>query len=223
MELFQDRTNYIDTVFVLIELYVSGFFYCFFWHAMPLGNMLYHAVATKEILLIGYIQSPQGFLIIMKMTAALSCRSPFSHTLIYTLIYTPTHQSSHINIIYPQMTYDSLLHPIYPCSLRLHRTSSSCGRTRRSHTGTRPPGSEVSGALSSGCSAPWTRPTCPCSPGRRRSSTERGCTRSHCSGTRAGRRWEPCTSLHRWHPRSRRLHHTQRLGPRTSHCGTGNL
>lgn len=143
--------------------------------------------------------------------------------LIYTLIRPPTYQPIHINSINSQLTYDSLLHPIYPCSLRLHRTSSSCGHTPRSHTGTRPPGSEVSGAPSSGCSAPWTRPTCPCSLGRRRNSTGRGCTRSHCSGTRAGRRWEPSTSPHRWRPRSRRRHRTQRLVPHTSHCGNGNL
>ncbi len=125
--------------------------------------------------------------------------------------------------MYAQSTYDSLLHQIYPCSLHLRRISSSCGHTPRSHTGTRPLGSEVSGAPFSGCSAPWTRLTCLCSPGHRRNSKGRGCTQSHCSGTRAGRRWEPSTSPHRWRPRSRHRHHTQKLVPHTFHYGTENL
>lgn len=110
----------------------------------------------------------------------------------------------------PQVTYDSLLHLIYPCSLRHRHTSSSCGHTLHSHTGTLPRGSEVSGAPSSCCIAPWTRLTCPCSQDRRRSSTGRGCTRSRCSGTHAGRRWGPSISPHRSRPRSHRRRRTRR-------------
>lgn len=127
------------------------------------------------------------------------------------------------NTTHSPLTYDSWLRLICPCSRRLRRTSSSCGRTRRSRTGTPPPGTEASVAPSCGCSAPWTRPTCPCSRGRRRSSRGLGCTPSCCSGTRAGRRWVPSISPRRLRPRSRRRRRTQRWGPRTSRCGTGNL
>lgn len=119
-------------------------------------------------------------------------------------------------------TYDSLSRLTYPCSRHLHRTSSSCGRIPRCRTGTRPRGSAASWAPFCGCSAPWTRPTCPCSPGRRRSSTAWECTLSRCSGTRAGRRSEPSISLHRCRRRSRRRRHKQRWAPHTSRYGTGN-
>lgn len=139
------------------------------------------------------------------------------------ITHTFTHLLVQVNALYSQLTYDNLLHPIYPCSLRLHRTSSSCEHTPHSHTGTRPPDSEVSGAPSSGCSAPWTRLICPCSLGRHRNSTGQGCTRSHCNGTRAGRRWASSTSPRRWRPHSHRRHHRRRLAPHTSRYGTGNL
>lgn len=122
-----------------------------------------------------------------------------------------------------KLTYDSLLHLIYPCSRGRRHTSSSNGHTRRSRTGTRSPDSGVSGAPSSGCSAPWTRLTCPCSRGRRHSSTGRGCTPSRCSGIHAAHRWEPNISPHRWRPRSRRLRHTQRSVPHISRYDTGSL
>lgn len=133
-----------------------------------------------------------------------------------------SHTIRQCNKKYPQTTYDSLLHLIYPCSLRLHRTSSSSLRTPRSHTGTRPPDIEVSWVLFSGCSAPWTHQTCPCSLGHHHNSTRRGCTLSHCSEIRVGHRLELNTSLHRWRPHSHRRHHRQRSVPHTSHYGTGS-
>lgn len=121
------------------------------------------------------------------------------------------------------MTYNSLPHLIYLCSLRRRRTSSSCARTLRSRNGTRPRGSGVSGAPSCDCSAPWTRPTCPYSLGRRHSSTGQGCTQSCCSGTRSGRSWAPSIFPHHWHLHSHYPRHRQKWVPDTFRYDTGSL
>lgn len=130
---------------------------------------------------------------------------------------------SFIQILVLKLTYDSLFHQIYPCSLRLRHISSSCGHTLRFHTETPQLGSEAFVVLSSGCSAPWIRLTCPYSPGRRHSSTGQGCTLSHCSGIRAAHRWELCTSPHRWRPHSHRRRRTPGRATNTCRYDTGSL
>lgn len=121
---------------------------------MVLGNCYIVLCLHRQFLFRGYILCLLHFLIPIKMTAA-SFLTVHLVTHYFTYLFIDPLIISFKSIQKnQQLTYDSLLHPIYPCSLRLHRTSSSCGHTPHSHTGTRPLGSEVSGALSSGCSAP---------------------------------------------------------------------
>lgn len=113
-------------------------------------------------------------------------------------------------------TYDSWPRRCHPCSQDLRHIATSCGYTRRSHTGSRWLGTWCV-SLAGGHTAPGTHQTGLSSPHHRHTPSWWGCRRRRCTGTRGCHRTVGHSWAHRCHHYSRPGHCIQNSGRCSGH------